>query len=136
MGRRDPLPRESLVGVHVLVVDNDPEACELLATILEYCGALVTTVTSAEAALASVKRIVPDVIVCDIVMETHDGYWFLSALRAQPGGARVPVIAATAYDDLHRAERTLSAGFDGHVRKPIDPWELARLVGGLARGRG
>ena len=135
MGRRDPLPRESLVGVQVLVVDDEAAACELLATILEYCGALVTTATSAEAALASVRRLVPDVIVCDIVMDIHDGYWFLSALRKQPGGARVPVIAATAYDEVHRAERTLSAGFDGHVRKPIDPWELARLVGVLARGR-
>jgi CheY-like chemotaxis protein len=47
----------------------------------------------------------------------------------------VPVIAVTGYDDTHTAERTLSAGFNGHVRKPVDPWELARLVGALARGR-
>ncbi len=135
MGRRDPLPRESLVGVQVLVVDDDPEACELLATILGYCGALVTTARSADAALTSVSSVVPDVIVCDIVMERHDGYWFLSELRKQPGGAGVPVIAVTGYNEVHRAERTLSAGFNGHVRKPIDPWELARLVGALARPR-
>src|SRR5205085_9731206 len=51
MGRRDPLPRESLVGVQVLVIDDDPEACELLATILGYCGAFVTSATSAAAGL-------------------------------------------------------------------------------------
>jgi CheY-like chemotaxis protein len=135
MGRRDPLPRESLVGVQVLVVDDDPEACELLATVLGYCGALVTTTTSATAALASVQSVVPDVIVCDILMEVHDGYWFLSALRNQPGGTGIPVIAVTGYGEVHPAERTLGAGFDGHVRKPIDPWELARLVGALARPR-
>ena len=45
------------------------------------------------------------------------------------------MIALTGYDDMHRAERTLAAGFNGHVRKPIDPWELARLVGTLVRGR-
>ena len=135
MGRRDPLPRESLVGVQVLVVDNDPEACELLATILGYCGALVTTATSAEAALVRIGHLVPDVVVCDIVMEVHDGYWFLSTLRSQPGGADLPVIAVTGYDDVHRAERTLSAGFTAHLRKPIDPWELARLVGTLTRRR-
>jgi CheY-like chemotaxis protein len=135
MGRRDPLPRESLVGVQVLVVDDDPEACELLATILGYCGALVTTSGSADHALAIVHRVMPDVIVCDIVMGEHDGYWFLSSLRRVPGGASVPVVAVTGYDSLHSAERTLSGGFNGHIRKPIDPWELARLVGALTRAR-
>jgi CheY-like chemotaxis protein len=135
MGRRDPLPRETLVGIHVLVVDDDREACELLATILTYCGALVTTATSAEAGLASVARVLPDVVVCDIVMAQHDGYWFLAALRRIPAGATLPVVAVTGFDHIHPAERTLSAGFDGHVRKPIDPWELARLVGALTRRR-
>jgi CheY-like chemotaxis protein len=135
MGRRDPLPRESLVGIQVLVIDDDPEACELLATILGYCGALVTSATSADAGLTGISRVVPDVIVCDIVMPIHDGYWFLSTLRTARGGATVPVVAVTGYDDFHAAERTLSAGFAGHVRKPVDPWELARLVGALARGR-
>jgi CheY-like chemotaxis protein len=135
MGRRDPLPRESLVGVQALVIDDDPEARELLATILGYCGALVTTAPTADAGLASIARLTPDVVVCDIVMTTHDGYWFLDALRRMPGGAHRPVIAVTAYDDTHTAERTLAAGFSAHVRKPIDPWELARLAGALARGR-
>ena len=135
MGRRDPLPRETLLGVQVLVVDDDREACDLLSAILGYCGALVTTCTSADSGLASLTRVIPDVIVCDIVMGDHDGYWFLSSLRRMSGGATVPVVAVTGYDDIHTAERTLSAGFDGHVRKPIDPWELARLVGALTRGR-
>ncbi len=135
MGRRDPLPRESLVGIQVLVIDDDAEACELLATILGYCGALVTTATSADAGLASLTRVLPDIVVCDIAMDGHDGYWFLDALHRTPGAANVPVIAVTGYDDVHTAERTLGAGFSGHVRKPIDPWELARLVGSLARGR-
>ena len=135
MGRRDPLPREMLVGVQVLVVDDDPDACTLLSSILAYCGALVTTATSAESGLASIARMVPDVIVCDIVMRDHDGYWFLSSLRRAPGGTTLPVIAVTGHDDAHPAERTLSAGFHGHVRKPIDPWELARLVAALTPGR-
>jgi len=134
MGRRDPLPRESLLGVQVLVIDDDPEACELLSTILAYCGALVTTSTSAQSGLARLSRVLPDVVVCDIVMADQDGYWFLSELQRLPGGRDVPVIALTGFDDAHGADRTLAAGFHGHVRKPIDPWELARLVGALARG--
>jgi CheY-like chemotaxis protein len=135
MGRQDPLPRDSLLGIQVLVIDDDPDACELLATILTYCGALVTTATSAESGLASVTRVIPDVIVCDVAMAGHDGYWFLAALRKHRAGDAVPVIALAGQDDAHRAERTLAAGFSGHIRKPIDPWELARLVGGLTRDR-
>ena len=135
MGRRDPLPRESLVGVQVLIIDDDPEACELLGMILGYCGALVTTAPSADHGLSTVTRVVPDVIVCDIVMGHHDGYWFLESVRQVPGASSVPVVAVTAYDDVHTAERTLSRGFNGHIRKPIDPWEMARLVGALARPR-
>jgi CheY-like chemotaxis protein len=122
------------VGVQVLVVDDDPETRELLATILGYCGALVTRAPSAETALASVKRLVPDIVVCDIVMSGRDGYWLLAELRRLPSGEALPIVAVTGVD-LHGAERTLSAGFNGHVRKPIDPWELARLVGALTRGR-
>src|SRR5262245_38298465 len=136
MSRRDPLPREALAGVQVLVVDDDREACELLSTILSYCGALVTSATSAHGALVCVTSMVPDVVVCDIFMPERDGYWFLEALRKAPGGAAVPVVAVTGYDEIHAPERTLSAGFAGHVRKPIDPWELARLVVMLARGIG
>jgi CheY-like chemotaxis protein len=135
MGRRDPLPRESLMGLQALVVDDDPEACELLATILGYCGALVTTATSADQALATLARVVPDVVICDIVMRDHDGYWLLAAVRRLPGAASVPVVALTGYDGVHTAERTLSAGFNGHIRKPVDPWELARLVAALTRSR-
>jgi len=94
----------------------------------------VTTATTADAGLASLTRVLPNLIICDIVMDTHDGYWFLAALRRSAGAEALPVIAVTGYDDVHGAERTLSAGFSGHVRKPIDPWELARLVGSLARG--
>lgn len=135
MGRLDPLPRETLVGIQVLVVDDVREACDLLSTLLGYCGALVTTATSADSALAGIARVVPDLIVCDIAMTEHDGYWFLAALRRMPLGAAIPVIAMTAYADVHTAEHTLAAGFNGHVRKPIDPWELARLIGSLARAR-
>jgi CheY-like chemotaxis protein len=135
MGRRDPMPRETLAGVQILVIDGDPQACELLATILSYCGALVTTATTADAGLTSIARVMPDIIVCAVVMAGHDGYWFLESLRRTPAAAALPVIAVTGVADEHTAERTLSAGFNGHVRKPIDPWELARLVGTLDRGR-
>jgi CheY-like chemotaxis protein len=135
MGRFDPLPTDALTGVHVVVVDDDEDARDLLRTVLAYCGALVTVAPGATEALALIERVLPDAVVCDIAMPEHDGYWFLRALRARPpdkGGA-IPVLAVTAHGYLHGPDRTLPAGFDAHIRKPIDPWEMCRVLAGLAR---
>ncbi|MBI2217532.1 MAG: response regulator [Candidatus Rokubacteria bacterium] len=135
MGRRDPLPRDSLVGVHVLVVDDDPDARQVIRSVLQYCGALVTTAVSANEALGILSRVVPDVVVVDIVMPGADGYWLIAEIRKLPPerGGHVPALACTAYHEEHTPERLLAAGFQNQMRKPIDPWELSRLVAGLAR---
>ena len=133
MGRTDPLPADSLSGIHVLVVDDDADSRHLLRTILRYCGALVTTASSAREALTVLERVVPDVLVCDIVMPGRSGYWLLSQVRKLPperGGA-VPALACTGQDDP-RSERLSAAGFQMHIRKPIDPWALGRAVAALA----
>lgn len=135
MGRTDSIPTDSLIGVHVLVVDDDRDARNVIKTVLEYCGALVTTARSAREALAILGRVVPDVLVIDIVLPGHDGYWLIEEVRKLPpekGGA-VPALACTGYGDLHTPARLLEAGFREQLRKPIDPWELARLVAALAR---
>jgi CheY-like chemotaxis protein len=135
MGRRDPLPRDALVGVNVLVVDDDPDARQVIRTVLQYCGALVTTAASAQQALRLLSRILPDVIVVDIVMPARDGYWLLEQIRALPPdrGGSVPALACTAYHDEHTPERLAAAGFQKLLRKPIDPWELSRCIASLAR---
>lgn len=135
MGRFDPLPVDALTGVHVVVVDDDEDARDLLRTVLAYCGALVTVAPGAAEALALIERVLPDAVVCDIAMPEHDGYWFLRALRARPPdkGGGIPVLAVTAHGHLHGPDRTLPAGFDAHVRKPIDPWEMCRVLAGLVR---
>jgi CheY-like chemotaxis protein len=134
MGRTDPLPRDSLVGVHVLVVDDDRDSREILRTILGYCGALVTTTGSARQALAAVGRAVPDVMVVDIRLRGRDGFWLIREIRKLPrerGGA-VPALACSAYDEALRPVELTAAGFQDGIRKPIDPWKLARLVASLA----
>lgn len=135
MGRTDPLPRDGLVGVHVLVVDDDPDARQVFRTVLEYCGALVTAVSSARDALSVLGRVVPDVLVLDIVLPGRSGYWLIGEIRRLPrerGGA-VPALACTAYGEEHPPERLAAAGFQQHLRKPLDPWELSRVVASLAR---
>lgn len=135
MGRHDPLPGDALAGVHVLIIDDDAEARDLIRTVLCYCGALVSVAASAGEGLETLQRVLPDVIVCDIAMPQHDGYWFVDSLRALPPdrGSGLPVIAITAHGVTHGPDRTLPAGFQAHIRKPVDPWELCRVVAVMTR---
>jgi len=135
VGRRDQLPTDALIGVHVLVVDDDRDSRNLLKMVLEYCGALVTVVGSARDALRTLERVIPDVVVTDIAMPTNDGYWLIEQIHAFPShdGGTVPAIAITAHGEEHGPQRTLAAGFQAHLRKPIDPWELCHAVVGVVR---
>jgi CheY-like chemotaxis protein len=137
MGRQQPpVPSELLVGVHVLVVDDNADARDLFRTILEYAGALVSVASTAEQALRFFDHVVPDVLVSDISMPEHDGYWLIRELRARAReqGGFVPAVAVTALSG-ERPSQVLGAGFQVHLRKPVDPWELCRTVDTLARQR-
>jgi CheY-like chemotaxis protein len=135
MGRNEPLPRDSLTGVHVLVVDDDPDARQVFRAVLEYCGALVTAVGTAREALAVLDRVVPDVLVVDIVLPGRSGSWLLGEIRRLPRrrGGTVPALACTAYEEDHPAVRLAAAGFQKCLGKPLDPWKLSREVAALAR---
>ena len=135
MGRRDQLPNDALLGVHVLVVDDDASSGELLKTVLEYCGALVTVVESAPDALRVLQRLTPDILLSDIAMPEYDGDWLIEQIRALPGeqARALPAVAITAHSNVHGPDRTLAAGFKAHLRKPIDPWELCRVMASLTR---
>jgi CheY-like chemotaxis protein len=78
-------------------------------------------------------RVTPDAIVTDIAMPERDGYWLLGQVRALPSARDLPVVAVTAHGERHRPERTLGAGFQAHVRKPVDPWELCRVLVSVTR---
>ncbi len=135
MGRADHFFNDALTGVHVLIVDDDADARDLFRTALEYCGALITTAASATQALEVLAHVIPDVMVADISMPRYDGYWLIRELRALPperGGA-IPAVAITAHGDTHGPERTLAAGYQVHLRKPLDPWELCHAIATLSR---
>lgn len=135
MGRSDRFPADALVGLHVLVVDDDSEARMLLRTVLEYSGALVTVVASARDALRTLQRVTPDAVVSDIAMPHENGYWLIREMRGLEGvrGHRIPAIAITGHADVHGPDRTLEAGFDAHLTKPVDPWDLCRVLATLVR---
>jgi hypothetical protein len=103
--------------------------------VLEYGGALVTVVATARDALRTLQRLTPDVVVSDIAMPHENGYWLIREMRELDAlkGHRIPAIAITGHAGAHGPERTLAAGFDAHLGKPIDPWDLCRVIAALAR---
>jgi CheY-like chemotaxis protein len=122
-----------LDGIRVLVVDDDPGARELFAAILETAGATVTAATSAEHALTLLRGASHDVILSDIEMPDLNGYGLIhEALTiAQGRGERLMAVAITAYSRPDDEARSLAAGFNRHVQKPIEPSTLIAVVASL-----
>ncbi len=123
-----------LSGVHVLVVDDDPGAREVIARILQTLGARVTLAGSGPAALTLLFERKPHVIVADLGMPEMDGYALIEQIRAlDPNlGGRVPAIAVTAYASAQDRLRALHAGYQNHIAKPVEPEELAAVITSLA----
>ncbi|MBD2094648.1 CHASE domain-containing protein [Trichocoleus sp. FACHB-591] len=127
-------PSIDLQGLRVLVVDDEPDAREFVATALEQCGASVIAAASATEALAAIQQQRPDVLVSDIGMPEIDGYTLIHQVRSLPveQGGRIPAAALTAYAREDDRNRALLAGFQLHVPKPVSPSDLIATVAHLA----
>ena len=127
----------SLAGLRVLIVDDELDARTLARRVLEERGAEVVAVGSAAEALEEVDgKGELSVLVSDIGMPEHDGYELIARMRAMPGNAsRIPAIALTALARDEDRKRTLLAGYQVHISKPVDPAELVTVIASLA-GRG
>ena len=125
-----------LAGVRVLVVDDEPDARELLAAVLAHHGAAVTAAASVAEALAAVQESAPDVVVSDIGMPDADGYELARRLRRLPDARRdTPALALTGFARPEDGARASEAGFDAHMAKPVDPVALVELVERVAAER-
>ena len=132
MGPADADLPIDLTGVHVFVVEDNEDSCQLLQEVLTYCGALVHISTTSEAALAHLTQFLPTVILCDLALPGANGFAFIRALRAlEPArGGQLPAIAISAhYEDFARPE-ALRLGFNEFLRKPLN---LDQLCGTIAR---
>jgi signal transduction histidine kinase len=127
-----------LAGVHVLVVDDDPGAREVIANILQSFGARVSLAGSGPAALTLLFERKPHVLVADLGMPEMDGYALIEQVRAlDPNlGGRVPAVAVTAYASAQDRLRALHAGYQNHIAKPVEPEELAAVITSLAQHSG
>jgi len=121
---------QSLNGLRVLVVDDEADSREVVALVLQQCGAEVTAVDSANEAFKVIKREPVSVLVADIEMPGEDGYSLVRRIRALPSdqGGHTPAIALTAYAGSKDRAKILKAGFQMHVPKPIHAGDLAEAV--------
>jgi two-component system CheB/CheR fusion protein len=131
-----PAP-DHLRDLRVLVVDDEPEARNLLGLILLSYEAEVRDCASAAEALQILDDWRPDVLVSDIGMPVEDGYELMRKVRAREPerGGLVPAIALTAYARTEDARRALESGYQAHIPKPVEPGELAMVVASLAERR-
>jgi hypothetical protein len=119
-----------LDGVRVLLVEDAPQVREVVTDILAQCGAQVTSVDSAIAALAVLKRERPDALVSSLSMPDKDGYWLIREVRKLPPdqGGDVPAAAFTGLTTTEDRLASLRAGFQFHIPKPVAMTRLAGVV--------
>ena len=127
----------SLHGLSVLIVDDEPDALEVMAAALQACGASVVSASSARDALQTLERDEVDLLLSDIAMPGEDGCELIRTIRAMPSFqlAMIPAAAVTAHAREDERERALAAGFQMHLSKPVQPAALARAVAALALTR-
>jgi PAS domain S-box-containing protein len=123
-----------LSGIKVLVVDDEPDALDLIKRVLAMRQATVITATNVADGLRVLQGERPDVLVSDIGMPEQDGYHFIREVRRLPSaaGGRIPAVALTAFARSEDRTRALLAGYQIHLAKPIEPRELLVTVASLA----
>jgi PAS domain S-box-containing protein len=134
--REEALPskrRLKLEGLRILVVDDEPDTCELLKALLEYEGAQVISTTSVASAIEAFKQGSPDLLVSDIAMPEQDGYTLINSIRAldQQEGKHTPALALTAHAGSDYRAQAKMAGYEAFVSKPVGADELLEAIEAL-----
>jgi signal transduction histidine kinase len=122
---------DALRGLRVLVVDDEPDARDVIAVVLGRYGAEVQACDSADQGLALLESTSPDLLVADLGMPGRDGYDLIHDIRNGPH-AHLPALALSAYAGEADRRRALAAGFQVHLAKPAAPEDLAAAVARLA----
>ena len=120
--------KTSETGRSALVVDDVDDVTEMLSVLMTHAGYRVTTASSAKAAIELARENHFDVVISDIGMPEMNGYELAQSLRSLPGYESVPMVAVTGYSMFDDRTRSLVAGFNEHVTKPIDPRAFLELI--------
>lgn len=111
-----------------LVVDDVPDVTEMFSVLLTHAGYEVSTASCAQDAIALAREHRFDIVISDIGMPDMNGYELAEALRVLPGYEAVPMVAVTGYSMFDDRNRSLNAGFNEHVTKPINPRAFLELI--------
>ena len=114
----------------IVVADDNEDSAESFAMLLSFSGHEVRIVHDGASALDVVRDFRPDVAFLDIGMPGLTGYEVAQAVRAEPWGREIKLIAVTGWGQPDDRLRARTAGFDRHLIKPIDPAEVDRLLDG------
>ena len=115
-----------LRGVRVVLVEDHDDSREMLAFMLEQCGAVVVSAPSARTGLQAVLDNRPDVVVSDLGMPGEDGYWLIREVHSRVG--TLPAVAVTGFSDRYHPMQAREAGFREYLNKPVDPELLCGAV--------
>lgn len=123
-----PVQPNRFSGIEILVIDDEIDSLNILTLVFEQEGAEVRSAASAKEALDIFNKSTPDLIISDIGMPEVDGYTLITKIRALPQGQNLPAIALSAYaGDVHR-QRSLDVGFQEHLNKPVDIYNLLSIT--------
>ncbi len=114
--------------LRILVVEDNQDAADSLRMLLELDGHEVTVAYNGPAGIQAAVACHPDVVLCDIGLPGLDGYGVVHALRHIPETAAIRIIAVTAYSQDSDRRRSREAGFDLHLTKPVDPYQLLQVI--------
>lgn len=127
---------DSLSGVRILLVEDEQDARELIALVLQGSGAQVEAVDTVGDALQRLPLFMPDVLLSDIGLPLESGYDLIRQVRSLSSEInKVPAIALTAFATESDRKMSLSAGFQAHLAKPVEPSELVKTIKGLINGK-
>ena len=118
-----------LAGLRVLLVEDEPDARELLMLTLKVSGAEVQAVESAQQAMLGLNSFKPDVLLSDIGLPLESGYDLIQKIRSLPSeSSRIPAVALTAFANEKDRQRALDSGFQIHLAKPVEPRVLIQAI--------
>jgi PAS domain S-box-containing protein len=128
----NPADSIAIAGIRVLIVDDEVDQIDLLTVVLKDTGAEVKSVMTIADALQQLSLFKPDILVSDIAMPEGTGYELVQQMKSHPDG-QIPAIALTAYASATYEERSLQAGFDRHLTKPLEAEDLIAAIAHLVR---
>lgn len=127
---------QTLMGLRVLLVEDEPDARELLSMTLRISGASVQAVESAREALRNLTSFKPDILLSDIGLPVESGYDLIRQVRALPTNLKeIPAVALTAFATEKDRQSALNAGFQVHLAKPVEPQALIEVIAELVNGK-